>query len=170
MRLKHTKTLITGLPGVGKTTLVRKIVERMGPLRVSGFHTVEVKGGGRRVGFELRGFQGESRLLAHTAFDGPYRVGRYGVDTSGFEEFLRSLDLRGRRSDLLVIDEIGKMEMCSLYFRELIREVLDADTPLLATVAARGAGLIGAVKQRPDVTIYEMTRRNRNDLLPRLLE
>ena len=169
MRLNYSKTLITGLPGVGKTTLVRRVVARMRLLRASGFYPAEVKSRGRRVGFEVRGFEGGGRMLAHTAIGGPHRVGRYGVDTIAFEEFLRSLDLLGTQADLLVIDEIGKMELCSRFFHELIRDVLDADTPLLATVAARGVGLIEEVKQRPDVRLYEVTRRNRNALLPRLL-
>lgn len=169
MRLKHKKTLITGLPGVGKTTLVRKIVERMGPIRISGFYTAEVKAGGRRVGFELRGFQGGVRLLAHTAIGGPQRVGQYGVDTIGFEAFLKALNLLETKADLLVIDEIGKMELYSRYFHELIRDILDVDHQLLATVAAKGSGLIEEVKQRPDVRLYEITRSNRNALFRRIL-
>jgi nucleoside-triphosphatase len=106
MRLKYPKTLITGLPGIGKTTLVQNILERMKPIRAIGFYTAEVKCMGCRVGFELRGFEGERRLLSHTKFGGPRRVGKYGVDTEGFEEFIAGLDLLQANAGLIVIDEI----------------------------------------------------------------
>ena len=90
MRLRHTKTLITGKPGVGKTTLVQKIIELMRLAKMTGFFTVEIRYMGSRLGFELQSLNGESRTLAHVEIDSQHRVGRYGVDTKGFEEFLKS--------------------------------------------------------------------------------
>lgn len=93
MRLKHDKTLITGKPGVGKTTLVTKIVERMRPVRAVGFHTSEIRIRGSRVGFELYGLNGRHRTLAHVDFRNEDRVGKYKVDKRGFE--VRRPPLRG---------------------------------------------------------------------------
>ena len=170
LRLRYPKTLITGLPGVGKTTLVRKVVELIAPIPIAGFFTSEVKVRGRRVGFELRDLGGERRLLAHTAFDGPHRVGKYGVDTKGFEEFLVSLDMRISNARLIVIDEIGKMELFSHFFKGLIRDILKTDQKLLATVSLKGGGLIKEIKQRSDVHIFEVTRQNRDDLTKTILQ
>lgn len=88
MRLRHAKTLITGKPGVGKTTLVYKIIKRMGSVNMAGFCTSEIRCTGSRLGFELQGLSGGRRTLAHMDIDSRHRVGRYGVDTNGFETFL----------------------------------------------------------------------------------
>ena len=104
MRLRHAKTLITGKPGVGKTTLVQKIINRMGSVNMAGFYTSEIRSTGSRLGFELQGLNGEFRTLAHVNIDSRQRVGRYGVDTLGFEEFLTILDLLNPNVELIVID------------------------------------------------------------------
>jgi len=105
MRLQYPKTLITGMPGVGKTTLVRRVIERMKPVKAVGFYTAEVKSKGSRVGFELQGFEGERRLLSHTSIGGSHRVGKYGVDTEGFEEFLTGLHMLDSTVELEVVSK-----------------------------------------------------------------
>jgi nucleoside-triphosphatase len=164
MRLRHHKTLITGEPGVGKTTLVQRVVERIPTAKMAGFHTAEIRAGGRRLGFELRGLNGERRTLAHMNIHSPHRVSKYGVDTAGFEAFLENLDLLDPEVELVVIDEIGKMELFSSRFQALLREVLGSRKELLATIAMKGGGLIREIKQRPDVYLLEVTRTNRDRL------
>ena len=170
LRLRYPKTLITGLPGIGKTTLVFKVVEQIAPLHIAGFYTSEVKIRGRRVGFELRDLGGECRLLAHTTIDGPHRVGKYGVDTNGFDEYILKLEMRISNARLILIDEIGKMELFSRRFRSLIQQILKTDKKLLATISSKGGGLIKEIKQRSDVHIFEVTRQNRDNLIHTILE
>ena len=170
LQLRYPKTLITGLPGIGKTTLVFKVLEQIAPTQIAGFYTSEVKFRGRRVGFELRDLGGERRLLAHTTIDSPHRVGKYGVDTKGFDEFILKLEMRTSNARLIVIDEIGKMELFSRRFRGLIRHVLRTDKELLAIVSLKGGGLIKEIKQRSDVHIFEVTRQNRDNLTHTILE
>lgn len=170
MPLRHAKTLITGKPGVGKTTLVRRIVHRIHGVPMAGFYTAEIRTGGYRSGFELRGLNGDRRILAHEGLMSRHRVGKYGVDTNAFEAFLEKLDLLNPRVKLVVIDEIGKMELFSKRFRSLIRAVLDADQLLLATIALHGGGIIGEIKQRSDVHLIEVTRRNRDHLVSAVLD
>lgn len=165
MRLKHARTLITGRPGIGKTTLVRKVLESLGPVNAAGFFTAEIKEEGRRVGFELQGLHGARRILSHVGISGPHRVGKYGVDVAGFEEFLANLDLLGPGIDLAVIDEIGKMELLSQRFRNLVIELLDTGKPVLATIALKGGDFVRQVKRRNDVFLVEITPHNRNGLL-----
>jgi nucleoside-triphosphatase len=165
MRLRHDKTLITGKPGVGKTTLVQKIIGLMRSVNMAGFYTAEIRSKGSRLGFELHGLNGERSTLAHVDIRSPHKVGRYGVDTDGFETFLETLDLLNPDVALVVIDEIGKMELFSNRFRTLVRHALSSDKQILATIALGVGGFIHQIKQRPDVHLFEVTLANR-ELLP----
>jgi nucleoside-triphosphatase len=169
MLLKHHKTLITGKPGVGKTTIIQKAVSRMGDVRAGGFYTSEIRVKGARLGFELRGLDGGRRTLARVDFDSRDRVSKYGVDTEGFEEFLGTLDLMHPDIELIVMDEIGKMELFSNLFRALVRKALDSDKDLLASIALEGEGFIRAVKERTGVHLFEITRSNREQLLEEIV-
>ena len=169
MHLCHTKTLITGKPGVGKTTLIRKIIQEIQPLSMSGFFTSEIRSKGYRSGFELRGLNGNRGVLAHVGLDSRHRVGKYGVDTPGFEMFLEKLNLFHPNVQLIVIDEIGKMELFSNRFRMLILEALDAKISLLATIALKGKGFIQEIKQSPNAHLVTVTHENRDHLLPEII-
>ena len=162
--------MLTGKPGVGKTTLVRKVVAQMSSVPMAGFFTAEIRSKGHRIGFELKGLNGPSRMLAHVAIQSKHRVGRYGVDTSGFELFLKELDLLNPDVELIVIDEIGKMELFSSLFRNLIRKVLDTDKLLLSTIALHGKGIIEEIKQRPDIHLLEVTPYNRDHLMADIID
>ena len=170
MRLKHDKTLITGKPAVGKTTIVKTIVERMQSVNMTGFYTNEIRSKGSRVGFELHGLDGARRILAHVNIYSQHKVGKYGVDTKGFEEFLENLELLSPDVELIVIDEIGKMELFSNRFRSLIHDVLNSDKQVLASIALKGEGFIREIKQRSDIQLMEVTRGNREQLSEAILE
>jgi len=170
MRLRHAKTLITGKPGVGKTTLVQKIIEPMRSVNMAGFCTAEIRCRGSRLGFELQSLNGERRTLAHVEIDSRNRVGRYGVDTNGFEEFLEALDLLNPEVELIVIDEIGKMELFSNRFRDLVRNTLNSDKQVLASIALKGNEFIREIKQRLDIHLLEVTHGNRDRLAEAIVE
>ena len=161
--------MITGLPGVGKTTVIRRLCELPVAVKAVGFYTQEIRESGVRRGFELVALDGRRGLLAHTDVKSTARVSKYGVDVAGFDIFLDSLDLLDNSRWPVVIDEIGKMECYSDKFRSLIKQLLDSDRLLIATVAARGGGLIAKVKKRRDITVMEVTARNR-DRLPGEIE
>ncbi len=164
--------LLTGLPGCGKTTLVRRVIDRLGTARLAGFYTEERRGpDGRRVGFDAIGLNGGTTTLASVASSSRDRVGRYGVELRGFEELIRDeLERDDEDVDLFVIDEIGKMECLSARFVALTRQLLDGARPVLATVAMKGGGFIGRVKERRDVELVEVTPGNREDLVGVLAE
>ena len=85
-----TNVLLTGRPGCGKTTVIRRVIERLGSQRSAGFYTQEIRQAGHRVGFEAVGLGGDSAMLAHVDFRFDRRVGRYGVEsiTPGANIFL----------------------------------------------------------------------------------
>jgi len=157
--------LITGLPGSGKTILVRTLAEAFAPFRPAGFFTEEICKHGKRRGFRLVGLDGSQRILAHQRFRPQDRVGRYGVDVAGFEYFLSVLQLTSTAAHLVFLDEIGKMECLSGMFRRTVRDLLDSRRTVVATVALRGAGLIAEVKQRPDCRLVALHPRARREIL-----
>jgi nucleoside-triphosphatase len=170
MRQMGVSILVTGPPRVGKTTLVRKVAAGLAHRGAVGFYTAEIRERGTRKGFDLVSLDGQRGLLSHVNVRGRHRVGRYGVDVEGFERFLDGIRWHAPDAPLVVIDEIGKMECFSGKFQSLVREILDADTPVLATVASKGGGLISEVKQRPDVDLIELTRDNRDSLAEEIVK
>jgi nucleoside-triphosphatase len=157
--------LITGLPGVGKTTLIKSIAEALKDLRPVGFYTAEIREEGRRKGFELISLDGRRGLLSHTDIQGPHRVGKYKVDVKGFEAFLGSIPLLNSSTRVVIIDEIGKMECFSERFKKCLTECLNSEKWVLATVALKGGRFVEEVKRRHDSALFEITRRNRDSLL-----
>lgn len=160
--------LITGRPGSGKTTLMRRIAERLRDCSPVGFYTAEVREGGVRVGFDLASLAGNRRPFARTGYPGSWRVGRYGVDIEGFEDFLSSIPFFTLGTHLVFIDEIGKMECYSGVFRGIVREVLDAPAPCVATIAQQGIPGLDRIRDRADVRVVEVTPSSRDGLLPEL--
>jgi nucleoside-triphosphatase len=158
-----TNILLTGRPGIGKTTVIVRLAELLGKAHVAGFFTEEIRVQGQRRGFRVRCLGGKSCTLADTSIRSRWRVGRYGVDVSAFEAL--AVSELNRDADLYVIDEIGKMECFSDRFVGAARAALDGPMPVIATVAASGGGFIREVKAREDVEILEVTAENR-DVLP----
>jgi nucleoside-triphosphatase len=164
-----TNVLITGLPGCGKTTLIKKLAEELQALRPIGFYTEEIREGGVRQGFALRSLDGREAVLAHVNFSGSGRVGKYGVDVAGFDRFLGEISLDDPEAGLAMIDEIGKMECLSQRFQGIIKELLASERLVIATIAQHGGGVIEAIKRRKDLRIYTLMTQNRDAMLQTIL-
>ncbi len=161
---------ITGLPGIGKTTLIKKIAEELRAFHPVGFYTTEIRETGVRKGFELVSLDGRSGILSHTDIESPYRVGKYMVDLKGFEYFLDSTAFLDPSTTVTIIDEIGKMECLSPKFKKLIKAILNSEKLVLATIALKGSGFIEEIKRRQDIKLFEMTQDNRYSLLLEILK
>lgn len=162
------KVLLTGPPGCGKTTVVRKAARMLGDA-ARGFFTEEVRDAeGRRTGFRvvtLDGMRGE--LASKGTARGP-RVGPYAVNIEEFERVALP-SMAGGDDRILVIDEIGKMECCSAAFVRKVGDVFAASRPILATIPLRGGGaFVEEVRRRPDVEVIVVGRENRDALPARL--
>ncbi|MBC7223581.1 MAG: AAA family ATPase [Anaerolineae bacterium] len=164
------KVLLTGRPGIGKTTVIMRFLEAASSRTCRGFYTQEWREGGRRVGFWAITLAGERTVLAHVDFPRRHAVGKYGVDVAAFEALvLPQLEAPDEPVDLLVLDEIGKMECLSARFREAVWRALGGAVPVLGTIPQRGGGrFVEQVRARPDVTLVPVTSANRDDL-PRQL-
>ncbi|OGO53291.1 MAG: hypothetical protein A2148_09220 [Chloroflexi bacterium RBG_16_68_14] len=163
--------LITGRPGSGKTTLVRRVLETL-DMPAGGFYTRETRGpDGRRTGFELVTLdaslpdgQGQVATLAHVGIRGPYRVGRYGVDVAALEQVgVPAIERAVASGHLVVIDEIGKMELLSTTFRRAVAEALRRCV-LFGTIMQAAHPFADELKARPDTFVFELTEANRDQV------
>lgn len=168
--------VLTGSPGVGKTTLVRNAVKALVErgITVSGFYTTELREKGQRIGFEVVTTDGERAPLARVrevcpAAKGPF-VGRYCVDVHAFQKV--ALDSLKARSDVLVIDEVGKMELFSELFRNRVAELLaNENNCILVTVPlSGGAPLVEQIKRHKSGRVFTVSRSNRDDLAKDVLD
>ncbi len=159
------KILVTGRPGCGKTTLVEKVARRFAA-EAGGFLTREMRDEkGVRLGFRIVTLDGRTATLAHVGFPSRVRVGRYGVDLEALENVaVAALREALRSKRLVVVDEIGKMEMASEGFRSAVLEALDSPCAVLATIHAHRHPFTDAVKARRDVRLAELTPANRDRL------
>jgi nucleoside-triphosphatase len=161
--------LMTGVPGVGKTTLLRRVAEKA-ERRLGGFTTEEMRKRGQRVGFRIVPLHGSARVMAHVDLGGGARVGRYGVDVAAIDAVAEATLALDPGVEVYLVDEIGKMECFSQRFVAAMRRLLDSDRPLVASIARTGGGFIAEVKRRQDVELWEVTARNRDALVDPVLE
>jgi nucleoside-triphosphatase len=166
------RLLVEGRPGAGKTTALSHLSQllRDAGMPLCGFLTKELRQGRSRVGFEIESFDGERGVLAHVNLAGPPRVGRYGVDLEAFERVaLVGVD-RPREECVVLIDELGKMELASKRFREAVIALFDQPVPIVATVQISRHPITDALKRRPDVETLRLTASNRDRLPGELAE
>ena len=170
--MESKNVLLTGRPGVGKTTVVERLVElaREREAGVRGVFSPEIREDDERVGFEIADVAtGRSEVMAHVEYDGP-SVGKYGVDVSAVDEIAHE-DIAAEDADLVVVDEVAPMQTHSDIFVERVRAALDSETPVIAVVQeARETGFVGSVKQRDDATVVHVTKENRDEVPDQLAE
>jgi nucleoside-triphosphatase len=161
--------LVEARPGAGKTTALRRLAELLqeAGTRVAGFTTEEIRERGRRVGFAVEAFSGERGTLAHVSFAGPPRVGKYGVDLAEFERIALPA-LRAPSVGVVLIDELGKMELASERFRNVVEDLMDGSVVVAATVQAGRHPFTDRLKERFEVV--RLTPANRDQLPAELAE
>ncbi len=158
--MKH--LVIIGRPGVGKTTLVQRLVQALRPYAIDGFVTEELREEDQRIGFWLSAVDGRQVLLAHRRLEHGTRVGPYKVNIGVLDDVAAPIIARGtRQADLLFIDELGKMELCSPRFERAARDAFDHARVVVATAGVSPIPFLEAVKRRRDVELIPLTAANR---------
>lgn len=161
--------LLAGRPGVGKTTIIKEIAESLGD-SAGGFCTAEIREGGRRQGFKITTLDGEEGILSHVDAKEPPRVSKYGVNLRDLEGIgVAALIQAVANGRCVVVDEIGKMELFSQRFREVVLAAIEGDSTVVGTVMKARNPWVDDLKALPQVTILEVTEANRDHMAQRVL-
>ena len=157
---------LTGAPSSGKTTVIKKLIKKL-PLPANGFYTQEEKENDRRVGFLMTALDGKTGYLAHQDIKSDFHIRRYGVSIENIEN-IAAPSIKPVENNIIILDEIGKMECFSEKFIEAAQKALDSTNIVIGTITFGGEGFILEVKKRSDIEILEVTQNNR-DTLPDVL-
>jgi len=161
--------LLTGKPGTGKTTALISAIDMIGE-DAGGFYTREIRTGRERSGFEIVTLSGNKRTMASKGFKGRHRVGSYGVDIEAIDTLAAGavLEAVGNKK-IIVIDEIGKMELYSDEFKSAVLRALDSDKPVIGTIMEKSNPFADAIRNRTDVELVQVTEDNRG-MVPGILK
>jgi nucleoside-triphosphatase len=164
-----TNILVTGPPRSGKSTLIEKVAQSISR-PATGFFTQELREKGRRVGFSITTLQGKTGVLAHQSIRSTFRVGKYGVNLEDLDQIAVPSMIPSAPDQIVVIDEIGKMECFSRLFKETLTKVLSSDNLVIGSVAIKGDRFIQSIKKRDDVSLVSITEKTRDAALQLFFE
>jgi nucleoside-triphosphatase len=156
--------ILTGPPRVGKTTVIRAVISKLVD-RCAGFYTEEILEEDQRAGFKLITCSKGNCVLAHKDIKGHYHVGKYGVNLECVEDYgVPSIKKGINKEQIIIIDEIGKMEILSRPFRLAVLDALDSKCPVIGTMLFKRHPFYDKIRARKDVEILEVTEANRDSL------
>lgn len=161
--------LLTGMPGTGKTSIIKQAITQSNR-NAGGFFTQEIRSVGIREGFRIVTLDGKEAVLAHIAIDSPYRVGKYGVDISVLETTgVDAINNAITNNDIVVIDEIGKMELFSSRFITAVQAALNSPKKVLGTITLKPHPLADTIRLNRNIRVAELTRNNQRFVLAEIL-
>lgn len=160
--------LLTGEPGVGKTTVIKRVLS--GLENAGGFFTEEIREHGKRMGFRIVTLDGKTGILAYKR-KGEFMIGSYSVDIKDLEEIaVESIRLALKERDVIVIDEIGKMEILSRKFRDVVIEALKSPKIVIGVIHRENSGFFKKIKEMNNVELIQVRLGNREEVAKGLKE
>jgi len=162
--------LLTGRPGSGKTALIKEALART-KVKGGGFYTEEIRTGGTRQGFRIATLDGQEAILAHVDISSPFRVSKYKVHIGALEGVgVSALRRALAENDLTVIDEIGKMELLSPRFREVVTQAMNSGKKVLGTIMLNHHPFADEIKRHPQAEVLLVTSDSRTEIMKRVLD
>ncbi len=160
--------LLTGMPGTGKTSLIRQVASTLGD-KAGGFYTEEIRIKGVRQGFRIVTLDGQTSVLAHVNIKSPFKVSKYGVDIEGLDSIgVSALQKAAAECDLVIVDEIGKMELFSEKFRNTVLGIIESGKKVLGTIMLKSDPWANQIKKKPQVKLLLVSRNNHTEVLQEL--
>jgi len=160
-----TNLLITGFPGTGKTTLIERVLDEL-KIEAIGFITKEIRKNGQRTGFTIETISGVKKILAtKEKMNCHYRVGKYCVLLDNIDCIVQILEKEILQASyqLIIIDEIGKMELFSNNFKRFLLKNLE-QKKIFGTIMMKDNAFTAKIKKRDDVNYFEINEKNREDI------
>jgi nucleoside-triphosphatase len=162
--------LLTGPPVSGKTALIKEALART-KVKGGGFYTEEIRTGGIRQGFRIVTLDGQEATLAHVDISSPYRVSKYKVDTGALDRVgVSALRRAVKEGDVVVIDEIGKMELLSPQFKEAVTQAMNSGQRVLGTIMLNHHPFADEIKRHPEAEVLLVTRDNHAEVMKKILD
>lgn len=163
------RIFLTGRPGVGKTSVLLRVIKRLKNqgLRVGGMISQEARRGATRVGFRLIDItSGRSGWLAHIHEESGPSVGKYRVNLHDLQHIgVTAIQSAIETADVVIVDEVGPMELYSAAFKEAVIRALQSSKILIGVLHQRARDpLISAIRATPQIHIVEVTLANRGQL------
>ena len=163
--LEKINALIQAPPRTGKSTLISKLCSMLNEkgYKIGGIVTPEIKEKNRRVGFWVVDlYTGKKDILAHIDVQSMFKVSKYGVDINAFDEIaMTAINSAVENCDLIIIDEIGKMELFSENFQDAVEKGLNSSKPVVGTMGMISHPFVRLLKSRTDVHVLTLDRGSR---------
>jgi nucleoside-triphosphatase len=156
---------VTGSIKIGKTSIMNKVLEQLGEVKIGGFRTLAIFENDIRKGFALESFKGQKQIFAHTDLESSLKFDIYRYDVSVFEKFgTQLLEKALENSELIVMDEIGMMEKNTIHFKEQIKICLDEPQLVLGAFQKRAEWFFDILNERADTKIFFINEINRETI------